>query len=374
LNIGLDQKNGFIYVADTQNNRIVMYSYATLSSVFIFGTNPPLQAPACVTVDCWGNVWVCDSGNNRVLRYPFGFNGTADLVVGQTVISGSGPNSPGTSPSQLSNPSSIEFNEYCTIMWIADNNNDRVLQYNFPILTNGQAAVYALGTPTNSTPTELTLQNPADISYSPSSYYLWIADKSHDRAMGGYLGPCSNIQINQECINGNLVLSGQNYSFNGTTLIITGSLIVQNNSIVTISSSQNVIVFECVTFGGQLVIVVEKLNSTHQNLTLISYPCLTNSSQFSSITVVVNNPQSSGESSCGTTTTPSYGETSLSVLLSPTPCENESVGAGDGNNDNTIIIVVVVVVGCCLIFIVAIMVFLVLFTIYRKKRGLKLVA
>jgi sugar lactone lactonase YvrE len=96
-----------VYVADTLNNRVLAWKNATSFSngaradlvigqndMFSTlpqgpGSNTPagLAFPTGMTVDSKGSLYVIDSGNNRVLRYPAPFSQkqallTPDLVIG----------------------------------------------------------------------------------------------------------------------------------------------------------------------------------------------------------------------------------------------------------------------------------------------------
>ena len=92
-----------LYVADTGNNRILAWKNATSATLtnlqspdLVIGqpnfystlpaTNGGLYFPSGLVVDPKGNLYVADSGNNRVLRYPAPFANsklTPDIVLGQ---------------------------------------------------------------------------------------------------------------------------------------------------------------------------------------------------------------------------------------------------------------------------------------------------
>src|ERR1019366_6723137 len=92
-----------LYVADTGNNRILAWKNATSATLtklqapdLIIGqpnsyttlaaTNGGLFDPTGLVVDPKGNLYIADSGNNRVLRYPAPFantNSSPDIVLGQ---------------------------------------------------------------------------------------------------------------------------------------------------------------------------------------------------------------------------------------------------------------------------------------------------
>ena len=92
-----------LYVADTWNNRVLAWKNATSSTLanlqapdMILGQpnayttlpaiNGGLHYPTGLVVDGGGNLYVADSGNNRILRYPKPLGGgssTPDIVLGQ---------------------------------------------------------------------------------------------------------------------------------------------------------------------------------------------------------------------------------------------------------------------------------------------------
>lgn len=60
--------SGNLYVADTGNNRIVKFNSGGSPVAFAM-TGPPLNSPIGIATDSVGNVYVVDSGNNRVVKY-----------------------------------------------------------------------------------------------------------------------------------------------------------------------------------------------------------------------------------------------------------------------------------------------------------------
>ncbi|HUA57798.1 MAG TPA: hypothetical protein VML19_03530 [Verrucomicrobiae bacterium] len=157
-----------VYVADTLNNRILAWKnaasfsngakadlvigqnnmYSTLPQGP--GVNPPTPAgmafPSGLTVDSKGALYVVDSGNNRILRYPSPFAQkqsliTPDLVIGQPNLN--------SNASNYFASASVQINEQCisTVLtgagpltaglafdssgnlWFTDVGNARVLRY-----------------------------------------------------------------------------------------------------------------------------------------------------------------------------------------------------------------------------------------------------
>jgi sugar lactone lactonase YvrE len=181
------------------------------------GTNPPtcfttstaattqngLNSPSHVAFDSLGNLWVSDSGNNRVLMYPynaatnppFGFsNGMpATLVIGQGQVND--PPSwntltPATSQNGLNNPTGIAFDRDGSL-WVADTTNSRVIEFIPPAphaFLNGMWASCVMGQtgffPPNQNPA--TSQNglnfPVDIAFDVHGN-LWVADTQNSRVL-----------------------------------------------------------------------------------------------------------------------------------------------------------------------------------------------
>lgn len=153
-----------VYIADTFNNRVLAFKNAANVSKANFadlvigqnslqsttqggpgtGFSTGLYLPTAVAVDGKGNLYVADSGNNRILRYPTPFSQTSgllpvDLVIGQKSInSASSPNEGAPVPSAKT--LYFYYNQIYTTalafdsqgnLWVTDPGNNRVLR--FPI-------------------------------------------------------------------------------------------------------------------------------------------------------------------------------------------------------------------------------------------------
>ncbi len=126
--------SGDVYVSDRDNHRIQKF---TLEGAFVgmwggFGSetvqDPPPNTPAPnglfnnplgLAVDAAGNVYVCDSGNNRVQK--FDANGVFVSLWGAT----------GSGDGQFSTPSGIAMAEDGTV-YIADSGNKRIQKFTSP--------------------------------------------------------------------------------------------------------------------------------------------------------------------------------------------------------------------------------------------------
>ncbi|HRJ45150.1 MAG TPA: hypothetical protein PL105_24840, partial [Caldilineaceae bacterium] len=169
-----------LYVADTNNNRVLVWRDARAATGstadFVIGQSDffaatslgpgtpvsvGLRAPTGVTVDRQGNVYVVDSGNNRILRYARVTEQTdfiqPNLVIGQVSFSVREPYQGNPLPTakslSLSSGSTI-FSSTAVVdsagnLWVADPGNFRVLRYPASVLGasafNGPEADLVLG-------------------------------------------------------------------------------------------------------------------------------------------------------------------------------------------------------------------------------------
>ena len=152
-----------LYVADTNNNRVLAWRSATAftkgdAADKVIGQrdfnstsqNGPgslilttgLTLPTALAVDKSGNLYVTDAGNNRILRYPAPFTQTVDLlpvdlIIGQHDFSGRAANEGLSAPSAktlfFSNNSApfrsgLAFDSAGNL-WASDPGNNRVLRY-----------------------------------------------------------------------------------------------------------------------------------------------------------------------------------------------------------------------------------------------------
>lgn len=151
-----------LYVSDTGNNRVLAWQDATKAGAGAYadlvigqrdkvstgalgpGTSlrSGLRAPTGLTVDGQGNLYVVDSGNNRILRFPRPFDYAGDLqipdlVIGQKSLDTNAPNIGGVSASTIAtnlggstSPSraSLAF-DAAGNLYFTDALNNRVLRY-----------------------------------------------------------------------------------------------------------------------------------------------------------------------------------------------------------------------------------------------------
>ena len=120
-----------------------------------------------VAIDAGGNLWVADTGNNRVLRFLLDPNTgemakVADLVLGQP-----GFNSAklGSEFNELHAPSAVTFDQNGTL-YVADTGNDRVLVFESPFETGMPANREIVG----------DFNRPTSVATDPSTQGIWVND------------------------------------------------------------------------------------------------------------------------------------------------------------------------------------------------------
>jgi uncharacterized protein (TIGR03437 family) len=169
--VAVDRSGGTaaVYVADFGNHRVLAWRDAATfrtgaSADLVIGQinrttalpNGPgigrasgLNGPTAVAVDSAGNLWVHDTGNNRVLRFPKPFSSAdevpaPDMVIGQTGLGSRDANAGGrTAKSLASNAGSgpatakLAFDPQGNL-WVTDPYNHRVLRFPASALAAGR--------------------------------------------------------------------------------------------------------------------------------------------------------------------------------------------------------------------------------------------
>ncbi len=163
-----------VWVADTQNNRVLEFSAlnpingaATDANQVVGQPNytsnsanagaaisaQGFSSPRGVAFDSAGNMWVVDTNNNRVLEFlevpNSTFNGvksSASTVIGQANFSSGQANFGKTSPNSqgFNQPLALAFDPGGNL-WVADNGNCRVLEFQPPFPANSAAAKVVIG-------------------------------------------------------------------------------------------------------------------------------------------------------------------------------------------------------------------------------------
>ena len=189
--------NGQLFVADTGNNRVLVWNMLPQSNQMPakwvegqpdFQSNTgatdqaTFKAPDSV-VAAGGKLFVADSGNNRVLIYntlPTKDGVNADVVIGQANFTDNGA---GISASRLNDPEGIWSDGKRLV--IADTGNNRVLIYNSIPTQNNASADVVVGQPgfndNSAAATRNTLNHPEGVF--ASSGQLIVADTGNNRVL-----------------------------------------------------------------------------------------------------------------------------------------------------------------------------------------------
>jgi sugar lactone lactonase YvrE len=147
-------------------------------------TKTELNLPNSIAFDSSGNLWVADQNNNRVLEYkaPFSTHEAATLVIGQSSFTGGAA---ATSSTGLSGPTGLAFDSGGNL-WVVDMGNSRVLEYMTPFST-GEAATLVIGQ-SSFTSSDFADTNSTGVSYPTGLAFdsggnLWVADQGNDRVL-----------------------------------------------------------------------------------------------------------------------------------------------------------------------------------------------
>lgn len=212
--IALDTVNHRLFVADSDNNRIVMFNLSAtnnindyvadavigqddftsnqinkgLGSINAAGLNDP-QGVEYVN----NELFVSDSLNHRVLIFPVpvGFAngisaidqfGQADFTSGLSNRGNPTPNN-----NTFNNPKGLTTDISRDLLFVADLLNDRVLVFDINPATRGSGALYVLGEPNfttgSGTSTQTRLNNPYDVDFDAVNTRLFVADGQNRRVI-----------------------------------------------------------------------------------------------------------------------------------------------------------------------------------------------
>ncbi len=204
--VSVDPTTGKVFVADTDNHRVLRYaSLTTLSSGAaaeavlgqpdfntVTSASPltlpgKLYTPMALMVDASGVLWVADTFNNRVLRFdaassalsgalPDGVLGQQDFVSNGALVTAYG----------MYGPAGLYINAAGTL-WVADSSNHRVLRFDLAAgKPNGASADGVLGQPDFLTrfinTTQSGMNYPKGLYQDPAGR-LWVGDGANNRVL-----------------------------------------------------------------------------------------------------------------------------------------------------------------------------------------------
>lgn len=201
--VAVDLSTGKLFICDTGNSRVLRYASvdalangAPAEAVFgqpgfdhgMFNTHEAgMNYPGGICLDESGHLWVADSWNNRVLRFDNASwkasHSAADGVLGQINFWESGQSSLSTG---MRAPTGMAVSRSGTL-WVADQNNNRVLRFdNAAGKANGASADGVLGQPGYGVSTAATTRAGMNRPRGvgiDASGRLWVADQSNHRVL-----------------------------------------------------------------------------------------------------------------------------------------------------------------------------------------------
>lgn len=151
---------GNLYVVDQNNNRVLFFPAGQTTATVVYGqggdftTNAPglaggFSGPSNIALDGGNNLYVADSGNNRVLFFPAGqtaptaaYGQAGSLTTNLTNNTGGVANT--VSASSLNAPNSVDL-DFAGNIYISDASNNRVLRFtgSAPAITKAPLVITA---------------------------------------------------------------------------------------------------------------------------------------------------------------------------------------------------------------------------------------
>jgi len=316
-----------LYVADTGNNRVLGWKNATSSTLtnlqnpdLVIGQpnsyttlpsiNGGLNQPTGLLVDAKGNLYVADSGNNRVLRYPTPFAAAAsqpDIVLGQPDMFTSKSPNQGGKVSAKTLELAVGGSIYIAAMamdasgnlYVCDGGNERVLQYAAASLTSGaadpaaavvigQAGFTAVVEPTS--PLDLNgVYVPAGLAFD-SKGTLFVSDSYVNRLLV-FTPPFSNGMAASRLAG---IVNPSPPTATASTLSIPEGIVMLNNGPAVADSGNNrLLIFDPYGSTDWVVTSGDKTLSTPPPVAIAALGQGTSLTNFSSVMVNAGNPQAS---------------------------------------------------------------------------------
>lgn len=193
-----------LFVSDQSNNRVLIYDTATIvngeSAVRVLGqgnfvsnspgiTSATMTSPGGLAYDPNGNrLFVSETlTTHRVLVFNL-----ATIVNGQSAVNVLGQldftsSANGLSQSQMSYPGGLAYDGAGSRLFVADNDNNRVLVFSVGTIVNGQNAISVLGQPDFTTNTAATTQaamdHPWGLSFDSVNNRLFVSETGNSRVL-----------------------------------------------------------------------------------------------------------------------------------------------------------------------------------------------
>ncbi|MBX3717873.1 MAG: hypothetical protein KF738_17885, partial [Burkholderiales bacterium] len=145
-----------------------------------------LSAPVGIAVDQAGRVYVAEDGNHRILvfRPPYANGMEAFAVIGQADFASASANRGGTKGGNtLAHPRQLAVNDVGDL-FVADSGNDRVLRFTAPAVTGAAASRMIEASGHGTAPAAgAALSAPQGVAIGASGGDIWVADTGNNRVI-----------------------------------------------------------------------------------------------------------------------------------------------------------------------------------------------
>ena len=198
-NDAIEDASGNLWVVEINNGRVVGYKPPFtngMTATWVLGhpdfttggggglTQSGLSNPGGVAVDGSGNIWVSDSGHNRVLQFkaPVTNGEAATVVIGQTDFTTA---TCSVTATHLCGPfEGIAFDSKGDL-WVSDTSSWRILEFK-PPFSNGMAASVVIGSSSMTSASQGTTSTQLGGTWGltfDGSDDLWVADSFNNRVL-----------------------------------------------------------------------------------------------------------------------------------------------------------------------------------------------
>jgi hypothetical protein len=192
-----------LFVADTDNSRVLVFNVGTITNGMnashVLGqadyttdsastAQAGLAYPEGLAYDSNDHLlFVADDNSNRVVAYNTNAlsNGmNASYVLGQSNYTN---NSSADTQTGLNTPDGLAYDSNDNLLFVSDTQNRRVVAYNTNALSNGMNASYVLGQPNFTSRALLDTQSGTStdqgIAYDSLNHQLFVSDSNNDRIL-----------------------------------------------------------------------------------------------------------------------------------------------------------------------------------------------